>query len=122
MALYRISGVWKNKKNEVTHYALHTEEGDSISRAKKVKKEEAIKLLENPDNGATTWVWNYEESHWYIGDRVRIEEGVKGKNLISTSSKGEKISLDNLIDYDWINKKISIPTPVINLAKLLLPS
>ncbi len=55
MALYRISGVWKNSSNVITHYAFHTVGEESVTRASKVSKARAIELLETKGNSATTW-------------------------------------------------------------------
>jgi hypothetical protein len=61
MVKYRISGVWKDINNVITHYAFHTVSENTISRAVKKTKLEAIKLLETYGNTATTWVWNYNQ-------------------------------------------------------------
>ena len=42
MTKYRISGVWKDSSNVITHYAFHTVNEDSISRAFKKSKATAI--------------------------------------------------------------------------------
>jgi hypothetical protein len=38
MANYKISGVWKNNDNVITHYAFHTVGEDSTTRAQKTTK------------------------------------------------------------------------------------
>lgn len=45
MAEYRISGVWKNTNDVITHYAFHKINENSTSRAKKTIKAEAIRIL-----------------------------------------------------------------------------
>ncbi len=39
MAKYRITGVWKNANNVITHYAFHTVGENSTSRAVKKSKQ-----------------------------------------------------------------------------------
>ena len=70
MASYRISGVWKDSNDKITHYAFHLIEKNSISRMQKKTKTEAVALLEINGNSATTWVWNYRFSNWNIGEDV----------------------------------------------------
>lgn len=102
MALYRISGVWKNVDNVITHYAFHTVNGSSASRAVKTTKVEAIRLLEVGGNSATTWTWNYKTSGWSIGENVEVVNGVNGKYLRSNPNDKTTDNLGHLIDYDWI--------------------
>jgi hypothetical protein len=42
MANFRISGIWKNSDNVITHYAFHTVQENSISRASKTTKAAAV--------------------------------------------------------------------------------
>jgi hypothetical protein len=56
MGQFRISGVWKDSNNVITHYAFHSVMEKTISRAVKKSKSEAISLLETTGNTATTWV------------------------------------------------------------------
>ncbi|WPO92114.1 DUF3892 domain-containing protein [Chryseobacterium sp. HR92] len=103
MAKYRISGVWKNSNNVITHYAFHTvNDNNTTSRATKKSKDEAIKLLEIQGNSATTWIWNYSTSGWNIGETVTIVNGSNGKYLRSNPDKKETNNLEHLIDFDWI--------------------
>lgn len=104
MALYRISGVWKNTDNIITHYAFHKVGENSTSRAIKKSKDEAIKLLEISGNRATTWVWNYQSAKWNIGEDVQIVNGNSGKFLRSNPDNTLTDNLSNLIDFDWIFK------------------
>lgn len=38
MAIFRISGIWKDSNNVITHYAFHTVSESSIYRAVKKNK------------------------------------------------------------------------------------
>jgi hypothetical protein len=102
MAKYRISGVWKNTNEVITHYSFHIVYEDSISRASKKSKAEAISLLEIPGNTATTWVWNYKEGQWNIGETVQVINGSNGKYLRSNPDNTLTDNLGHLIDFDWI--------------------
>lgn len=102
MALYRISGVWKNTDNVITHYAFHTVGETSISRAVKKTKVDAIKLLETGGNTATTWLWNYNISGWNVGESVEVVNGTDGKYLRSNPNDKKTDNLGHLIDFDWI--------------------
>jgi hypothetical protein len=102
MATFRISGIWKNSNNVITHYAFHTVGENSISRANKVTKIEAIKLLEIQGNSATTWIWNYKQSFWTVGENVEVVNGPNGKYLRSNSNDKTTDNLGHLIDFDWI--------------------
>ena len=102
MAVYRISGVWKNSNNVITHYAFHTVGESSISRANKQSKEQAITLLESSGNTATTWVWNYSQANWNIGEKVQVIIGSNGKYLRSNPDNTLTDNLGHLIDFDWI--------------------
>lgn len=102
MAKYRISGVWKNSSNVITDYAFHTVSEDSISRAYKKSKASAITLLENNENEAVTWIWNYLDANWKIGETVQVINGVNGKYLRSNPDNKLTDNLVHLIDFDWI--------------------
>lgn len=102
MGQFRISGVWKNSNNVITHYAFHTVSEHSTSRAVKKTKTEAILLLETSGNSATTWVWNYNQSKWNIGEKVQVINGNSGKYLRSNPDNKLTDNLEHLIDYDWI--------------------
>jgi len=102
MTQYRISGVWKDSNNVITHYAFHTVTENYTTRATKKTKAQAIALLETFGNNATTWIWNYKTCNWSIGENVEVIDGPDGKYL--RSNKDDKITnnLAHLIDYDWI--------------------
>lgn len=102
MAKYRISVVWKNSRNVITHYAFHTVGETSTSRASKKSKQDAVKLLEISGNSAVTWTWNYLSSNWKIGENVEVINGSNGKYLRSNPDNTETDNLAHLIDFDWI--------------------
>ncbi|KOS07229.1 hypothetical protein AM493_15185 [Flavobacterium akiainvivens] len=104
MAEYRISGVWKDTNNTIIAYAFHTvnDTGASASRAVKKTKAQAIALLEQAGNSATTWVWSYNKCIWIIGETVTVVNGSNGKYLRSNPDNKLTDNLGHLIDYDWI--------------------
>lgn len=102
MALYRISGVWKNANNIITDYAFHTVGKTSVGRAVKKTKAQAVALLEIPGNVAYTWIWNYNQAGWNIGEEVTVVNGQNGKYLRSNPDNKLRDNLAHLIDYDWI--------------------
>lgn len=102
MALYRISGVWMNTNNVITHYAFHTVGENSVSRAGKTSKVQAIALLEMQGNAATTWIWNYSQAKWNVGETVQVVNGSNGKFLRSNPDNKLTDNLGHLIDFDWI--------------------
>lgn len=102
MAKYRISGVWKNSDKVITHYAFHTVYSDGIGRAKKKSKADVVNLLEVDGNSAVTWVWNYSNSFWEVGEKVEIVNGSTGKYLRSNPDNTKTDNLAHLINFDWI--------------------
>ncbi|MGN6195359.1 MAG: DUF3892 domain-containing protein [Ginsengibacter sp.] len=102
MALYRISGVWKNANNVITYYAFHTVGENSVSRAIKKSKAQAIALLETSGNTATTWEWNYNQAKWNVGENVEVVNGLNGKYLRSDPDNKLTDNLGHLLDFDWI--------------------
>lgn len=102
MAVYRITGVWKDSNNVITHYAFHTVSENSSSRASKKTKAQAISLLETFGNSATTWIWNYKNAGWSIGETVEVVNDRVGKYLRSNRDDKLTNNLEHLIDYDWI--------------------
>lgn len=104
MALYRISGIWKNPSGTITHYGFHTANvsNNTATRIEKVTKENAVKRLDNTINKATTWVWNYKLSRWSIGENVEVVNGENEKFLRSNPDKKETNNLEHLINYDWL--------------------
>lgn len=102
MAEYHISGIWKDPNNVITHYAFHTVNGGSASRAEKKSKAQAIALLETYGNSATTWVWSYTLARWMVGETVQVINGANGKYLRSNPDNKLTDNLGHLIDFDWI--------------------
>lgn len=102
MAKFRISGVWKNSENIITHYAFHTVNENLISRANKISKFEAINLLESTGNFATTWIWSYTQSKWNLGENVEVVNGSLGKYLRSNPNDVTTDNLAHLLDFNWI--------------------
>lgn len=102
MAEYRISGVWKNANNVITHYAFHTQEPKYISSATKVTKAKAIELLLAKGNNAKTMMWNYKTSRWSMGENVIVVDGKDGKFLRTEPDSILTDNLGHLIDYDWV--------------------
>lgn len=102
MALFRISGIWKDNNNVITHYAFHDQFEKTASRATKTTKSHAIALLETSGNTATTLVWNYSTSKWKIGEVVHVIDGGSGKYLRSNPDNKLTDNLEHLINFDWI--------------------
>lgn len=102
MANYKISGVWKNSNNEITHYAFHEIVTSGITRARKVTKAEAIRLLES-GNKAITWIWNYTQAKFIDGELVEVVNRSSGKYLRSNPDNTTTDNLLHLINFDWIN-------------------
>ncbi len=101
MAVYRISGVWKDADGDITHFAIHTQTEKSHTRGVKTKKIDAIPLVEKAGNTVTTWLWNYQRSFWVIGQSVHDVNGQYGKFLRTNHDGTERDNLDHLISMDW---------------------
>lgn len=101
MAKYRISGIW-NVNNVITHYAFHTVNDTYVSSAIKKSKAEAVNLLEIQGNIAYTWVWNYIQCKWNVGEKIEVVNGNSGKYLRSNPDNKLTDNLAHLIDFDWI--------------------
>lgn len=102
MAEYRISGIWKDENDIITHYAFHTINENSAGKSVKVSKSQAITLLDNSRNSALTMMWNYLRGEWTIGEKVSVVNGVNGKYLRSNPDNKITDNLGHLIDFDWI--------------------
>jgi hypothetical protein len=102
MSEYRVSGIWINQNQVITHYAFHTVGVNSTSKAIKTTKSDAIAMLEKSGNTAVTWVWNYKTSGWSIGETVEVVHGENGKYLRSNRDDKLTDNLRHLIDFDWI--------------------
>lgn len=99
MAKFKISGVWKDKDGVITHYAFHEIANNGISRAIKTDKPAAIKLLNDSNNAAVTWIWDYNTCFWKDGENVEV---VAEKYLRSNPDKKVTDNLAHLINYDWL--------------------
>ena len=104
MAQFRISGVWKDANSVITDYAVHTVNPNGVTRAGKMAKAQAIRLLEEPENSAVTWMWNYKTAAWSIGENVQVVNNKDGKYLRSDPDNRLTDNLGHLINYDWIIK------------------
>lgn len=102
MAEYKISGVWKDTQNVITHYALHTVAMNGLTRAAKTSKVQAIQLLEANNSTAFTWVWNYKMAKWDEGEKVEVVNSAHGKFLRTNPDNKLTDNLAHLIDFDWI--------------------
>lgn len=102
MAKYRISGIWKNSNNVITHYAFHEIQTSSTTRAIKKTKTDAIAILQTIGNSATTWIWDYQIANWKVGQNVEVVNNANGKYLRSDPNNNLTDNLEHLIDYDWI--------------------
>lgn len=102
MAQYRISGVWKDSNNVITHYAFHTKTVNGHTRAVKKTKAQAISLLETTGNSATIWMWNYKTCFWVVGENVEVVNGADGKYLRSDANSKITDNLFHLINCNWI--------------------
>lgn len=94
MALYYISGVWKDTAGTITHYSFHLAkpEANSFGSLTKKTKAEAIALLET-GNSAKTITWNYGAAIWSIGESVTVIGS--GANKYIKSNPDHKLT-DNL--------------------------
>ncbi|UFH34553.1 DUF3892 domain-containing protein [Flavobacterium acetivorans] len=107
MSEYRISGIWKNSQEVITHYAVHTRtrnqtgNGYEISRAIKMTKADAVTLLQNPANSAKTFLWNYARAQWVAGEDIHVVNG--NPPFLRTTRDGTlKDNLLHLIDYRYV--------------------
>ena len=98
MANYKISGIWHNGK-EITHYAFHFINDNSIDRAIKISKADAVRLLNNDANHAITWLWDYTNCRWKDGAKV---EAISSGFLRSYHDGKVSDNLAHLINYRWI--------------------
>lgn len=105
MSTHRISGIWKNENGVITHYAMHKLNPDNtVSRATKISKIDAIQIVEAYGNTSTTWIWNYNQAKWTIGETVHVVDGMYGKYLRTNPDNKLSDNLGHLIDYDWIQQ------------------
>ena len=74
MAVYRISGIWKDLGGAITHYSFHVADAkaNTFGSLFKLSKAEAIAKLETAGNSATTLIWDYSRATWKIGEGVTV--------------------------------------------------
>lgn len=72
MANYKISGVWTDIQNNITHYAFHEVNSGIISKAAKKSKADAISIVSNIHNHVVTWIWDYKNYGWKDGAKVEV--------------------------------------------------
>lgn len=99
---YAISGVWKNAAGTITHYAFHTVTENSFGKATKITKAIAVQRVDNPNNTATTVVWNYTTESWNWGEEVHVVGTSPMRYLRSNHDNSVRDNLDHLINYGWI--------------------
>ena len=107
MAEYRISGIWKNAENVITHYAVHlrTKNTDgksyTINKPVKMTKAAAVELLQKGNNTAKTYLWNYATSAWFAGGDVHVVNG--SPSFLRTNHDGTVgDNLLHLINYGYV--------------------
>jgi hypothetical protein len=107
MAEYRISGVWKDSDNVITHYAVHlrskksNNNGYVIERAIKMTKAATVTLLQNQQNSAKTYLWNYLTAKWYAGGDIHVVN--ENPPYLRTTHDGiVKNNLLHLINYGYV--------------------
>ena len=106
MAEYRISGVWKNEEI-ITHYAVHlrtrnaSNDGYFIEHAVKMTKLATITLLQNQQNSAKTYLWNYTNANWRAGADIHVVNA-NPPYLRTTHDGIVKNNLLHLIDYGYV--------------------
>lgn len=106
MAEYRISGIWKNG-DVITHYAVHlrtrnaNNDGYVIAHAVKMTKAAAVALLQNQQNNAKTYLWNYTTAGWSAGGDIHVVNA--NPPFLRTNHDGTvKDNLMHLIDYGYV--------------------
>lgn len=107
MAEYRISGIWKDSNNVITHYAVHlrtrnvNNDGYVIAPAVKMTKAAAVALLQNQQNNAKTYLWNYTSAGWSAGGDIHVVNA--NPPFLRTNHDGTlKDNLLHLIDYGFV--------------------
>ncbi|OCB75543.1 hypothetical protein B0A79_23815 [Flavobacterium piscis] len=109
MANYAISGVWKNDKNVITHYAIHqfSYKDNTIGLAAKTTKSNAVSLLDNSQNSAITILWNYNTEGWKRGATITVVGSNPNKYLRSNQDGTVVDNLSNLINYGSVTNNFS---------------
>jgi hypothetical protein len=79
VAEFRISGIWKDSKGVISHYAIHTTtktaNGYTIGYTEKYSKHAAVQLLLKSGNSVKTYLWNYSSCCWYAGADILLTDG-----------------------------------------------
>lgn len=104
MATYGITGVWKDAKGVITHYAFHLKDATdgTYGRADKKTKAQAVALVEATVNSAHTLVWNYTTAGFRTGEQISVVGNGTNKYLRSDPDNKLTDNLAHLIDFDWI--------------------
>lgn len=102
MPRYVITGVWKDNKNEITHYTIYQLKESVISERRKVAKSKAIEIVEDENNIVYTVVWDYKKATWNLGEEVSVVDGKETKYLRSNHDDKVTDNLGHLIDYNWL--------------------
>ena len=102
MAEYRISGIWKNSQDTITHYSLHFKQSNgNYSKGKKTTKEEVVLLVEKGNN-IKTLTWNYTKGKMYDGEKVKVITKTSGeKYLRSDPDNHLNDNLGQAINMAW---------------------
>lgn len=98
MAKLKISGIWINQDNVITHYAIHTVRENGTSRAVKTSKADAIRQV-NAATETMTWLWDYQAAGWKNGEKVTV---INNSYLRSNPDNKLTDNLAHLINFDWI--------------------
>jgi hypothetical protein len=99
MTQYKISGVWK-EDGVISHYAIHQLlPNGRFTKGAKTSKTDAVRLLNNLQNKAVTWLWDYRVADWKDGQNVEV---VNGSYLRSDPDNKLTDNLGHLINYQWI--------------------
>lgn len=106
MAEFRISGIWKNGE-VITHYAVHLRtrnaknDGYVIGHAVKMTKLDTVALLQNQENSAKTYLWNYKSARWSAGSNIHLVNA-NPPFLRTNHDNIVKDNLLHLVDYGYV--------------------
>lgn len=99
MAYYKISGIWTDAKNNITHYALHQVTFGIVLKASKTSKADAIRIVGSIANQVITWIWDYKNYEWKDGAKVEV---LNGSYLRSNHDGSVSDNLRHLINYNQV--------------------
>lgn len=108
MKEYRITGIWTDDNEVITHYAVHeiirkqSGSGHEMTKAKKITKAEAVVLVEDQNNNVMTFLWNYTDRGWMLGEEVYVAGAGSSKFLKTKPDNSVRDNLFHLIDYAYI--------------------